>query len=181
MRRAFLAGIIAAAGLLGLTAQSTEAATICDGCSYVGPAMYLGAHDASTSDLSTFQHVLADTDNTEFEDFWVFDITPSASGLASADFTQTTAITGFTGSLDTDGGTDCGAANPGEACGAPALGNLIGTDSGQMWEIVFNLVPGRYIIVASGTMETNSVYTGQVSFVPENLPSQFPWRCSGLA
>ena len=151
MRRTFLAGIIAAAGFLALTTQSTEAATICNGCDYLAPATYLGAHDASTSDLSTFQHVLSDTDNTPFEDFWVFDITPSASGSASADFTQTTAITGFTGTLYTDGGTDCTGAAPGDACGAPALGNVIGTDSGQAWEIVFTLTPGRYIIVASGT------------------------------
>ena len=62
MRRTFLAGAIAAAtvGVLTLGAQSAAAATICNGCNYLSPATYLGAHDASTNDLSTFQHIFSE-------------------------------------------------------------------------------------------------------------------------
>ena len=171
MRRTLLAGAIAAAtvGVLTLGAQSAAAATICDGCNYVSPATYLGAHDASTNDLSTFQHIFTEGEGFGFEDFWVFDITPSASGSASADFTLTTAISGFAGALYNDNGTVC-AGGAGTACGAPALGALIDSDAAVdgKWEIVFSLVPGRYIIVASGTTaDSDSAYTGQVSFEPQ--------------
>lgn len=186
MRRTLLAGAIAAVtvGVLTLTAQSAQAATICNGCNYLEPATYLGAHNAATSDLSTFQHILSDTDNAPFTDYWVFDITPSSMGSASADFTFTTGITGFAGALYEDNGTAC-AGGPGTACGAPQLGALIGSDaagggSDRQWEIIFSLDPGRYIIVASGTTQTNSAYTGQVSFLPQEAPEPISLALFGI-
>jgi PEP-CTERM motif len=169
----FLVGA-AAAGALALGSFSAQAATICSSCDYNGPpATYLGAHNALTADLSTFEHVFSGVPNgTAFSDFWVFDITPDALGSASADFTLTTALAGFTGSLYFDAGSGCGGA-PGSVCASVAVGALIASDSDpspSRFEVTANLAPGRYVIIVDGTTAPppggTSAYTGQLSFVP---------------
>jgi hypothetical protein len=164
---------IAMTGALAIGAQTASAATICNGCDYLAPATYLGAHDATASDLSTFQHVFTGVPgNTPFSDYWVFDVVPAAFGSASADFTVLTFIANFSGALYADGGTIC-AGGPGTACGAPVLGALIATDSDpspSRFEVFADILPGRYIILATGTTGPTftSAYTGQVSFVPSD-------------
>jgi hypothetical protein len=162
--------------LMGLLASATfatgaQAATICSGCDYVGPVgTYLGAHDATTNDLSTFQHLLT-TISTAFTDHWVFDIAPLADASASADFTALAAIAGFTASLYADaGGTTCGA-GAGSGCGVVTVGALIAADSdpsAEQWEIFATLAPGRYILKVDGTTNADgdSTYTGQINFEP---------------
>jgi hypothetical protein len=162
--------------LMGLLASATfatgaQAATVCNFCDYVGPAgTYLGAHDATTNDLSTFEHFLT-TISSAFTDHWVFDIAPLADASASADFTALAAIAGFTASLYADGGgTTCGAA-AGSGCGVVTLGSLLATDSDPspaQWEIFATLAPGRYIIKVDGTTNADgdSTYTGQINFEP---------------
>lgn len=165
--------------LMGLLTSATfatgaQAAVVCNFCDYVDGAAgtYLGTHDATTNDLSSFQHFLTSI-STAFTDQWVFDIAPLADSSASADFTSLAAIFGFTASLYTDGGgTVCGG-GPGSGCAAVTLGALIATDSDaspERWEIVATLAPGRYIIKVDGTTNADgdSTYTGQINFEASN-------------
>lgn len=164
---------VAAAFALGVAVQSAQAATICNACSYVaaGPATFLGAHNAAATDTSTFQHIFnPKVPGAAFTDYWVFDITPAAFGSASANFTFFTGITNFAGALYADTGSNC-PGGPGTACAALApLGIFMGSDSGNNWELVFNLAPGRYVLVVSGTQRENSAYTGQIAFIPRFVP-----------
>ncbi len=164
---------IAAALTIGAAAQTTQAATICNACSYVdgSAATFLGAHNAGTSDLSTFQHIFnPKVPGAAFTDYWVFDIAPAAFGSASANFTITTAIANFAGALYVDTGSNC-PGGPGSGCAALApLGAFIGSDTGNNWEVVFSLAPGRYVLVVTGTQQENSAYTGQISFIPRFVP-----------
>ena len=161
---------VAAAGTLGLGAYSAQAATICSGCDYVdgSPATFLGVHDATTNDLSTFQHIFTAI-STAFTDYWVFDIAPAADSSASADFTALAAIAGFTGDLFTAGaGTACGG-GPGSGCAALVLGALVVADSDpstDRFELIASLAPGQYVIRVTGTTNADgdSAYTGQVNF-----------------
>ncbi|HSN70060.1 MAG TPA: PEP-CTERM sorting domain-containing protein, partial [Steroidobacteraceae bacterium] len=87
----------------------------------------------------------------------------------SANFTVLASIGGFTGTLWTDGGSDC-AGGPGSACASLVPGMTIASDSGNNWSILTSLEPGRYIIQVEGTPNGpgNAAYTGQVAFaVPE--------------
>lgn len=158
----------AAVGALSLGAFSAQAAVICNACDALAPGTYLGAHDAATSDLSTFQHIFAPGAGVNFTDYFVFDITPTALGSASANFTALTAITGFAGALYADGGSVCAGA-AGTACGSVLTGALLASSAGNNWEVLLQLAPGRYVIQATGTTQATSAYTGQVSFreVPE--------------
>jgi hypothetical protein len=161
--------------LMGLLASATfamgaQAATVCSICDYVGPeGTYLGAHDATTNDLSTFQHLLTSV-STAFTDRWVFDVTPLADASASADFTFLASIDGFTASLFHDGGSACGA-GAGSGCASVVLGGFIAGDSDpspEQWELFATLAPGRYVIVVTGTTNADgdSTYTGQINFEP---------------
>lgn len=156
----------------GTLATGAQAATVCNFCDYIGPAgTYLGAHDATTSDLSTFQHIFT-TISTGFADRWVFDIAPLADASASADFTALASIAGFTASLYHDGGSVCGP-SPGDGCAAAPLGAFIQSDldpDADQWKLFTTLAPGRYIIEVTGTTNADgdSAYTGQVSFEASN-------------
>jgi hypothetical protein len=157
-------------------ATGAQANAICSACDYVdgSAGTYLGAHDATTNDLSTFQHIFA-TASTAFTDLWVFDIAPLADATASADFTFLADIIGFTGALyNAAGGTAC-AGGPGSSCAAVVLGGLIASDSdpsSEQFKLLAQLAPGTYIIKVDGTTndlgggKSNSAYTGQIAFVP---------------
>jgi len=160
----------AAIGALALGAQSASAATICSGCEYDegSAATYIGTYDPSTFDNGSFTHSdLAS--GAPFSDFWVFDVAPAGLGSVSANFTVLASIAGFTGTLWTDGGSDCGG-GPGSGCATLVPGMAIASDSGNNWSILMSLEPGRYIIQVEGTPTSagNAAYTGQIAFaVPE--------------
>jgi hypothetical protein len=168
--RRMLVGLAMVGALAGGSAQ---AATICNACDYLAPATYLGSHDATAGDGSTFQHIFTGVAaGTAFTDYWVFDIAPLATGSASADFTSLSLILGFSAELYEDGGTVCGG-GAGTACGAPVLGAFVTGDSDAgpaRWELLADLTPGRYVIVVTGTTGVGppqaSKYTGQIDFVP---------------
>ena len=121
---------VATAGALSLGAFSAQAATICNGCDYVdaAAATYLGVHNGTTNDLSTFQNIFPGLISTAFSNFWVFDIAPTSDGSGSADFTVLAAIAGFTGALWTDAGSVCGG-GPGTGCASVAVGAVVAGDS----------------------------------------------------
>jgi hypothetical protein len=160
---------VAAAGALSLGAFSAQAAVICSGCNYVeaSPATYLGAHNGLTNDLSTYQHIFAPVAGVPFGDHWVFDITPTSDSSNSADVTLLADIVGFTGTLHFDTGSVC-AGGTGSGCASVSVGALIASDSDpdpdRVSLIAFDLAPGRYVFVMSGTTTDNSAYTGQIAF-----------------
>jgi hypothetical protein len=168
----------AAAAVLGIGSMSANATTICNSCAYLSPATYLGAHSAATFDSSTFLHDFQGIAGTAFSDFWVFDIAPTATGSASANYTILAAIAGFTGALYADAGSVCGG-GPGSACASVAVGGLIASDtdpSADNIQILAALNPGRYVLIIDGTTNSNggvgnSKYTGQVAFAPVPEPA----------
>lgn len=167
---------LGAALTLGAMAQA-QAATICAGCDYVdgSQATYLGAHNATTFDASSFRHDPPPRlGNPTFTDYWVFDIAPTARGTASANFTELAPLANFSAALYFFAGPvgACpGAAGTG--CTSNALGAFVkdATPIFEGWAMSFAVVPGRYVIVVSGdALQDNSRYTGQIAFarlVPE--------------
>jgi hypothetical protein len=157
----------AALAALALGAQSAGAVTICSGCEYdeSAAATYIGAYNPTTFDNGSFTHSdLAP--GAPFSDFWVFDVAPAGLASISANFTVLASISGFTGTLWTDGGSDCA----GSSCSTLVPGMAIASSSGNNWSILANLDPGRYIIQVEGTPDGpgNAAYTGQIAFaVPE--------------
>ena len=168
---------LGAALTLGAMAPA-QAVTVCAGCDYVdgSAATYLGLHNSTTFDLSTFTHDPPPRLGTPgFADFWVFDITPDAAVSISADFTSLAPVGNFRGALYFAGaGTTC-AGGAGTGCTAVALGAFIddaATAAGSRdWEILAFLTPGRYVFVIEGdALQDNSAYTGQLAFAPRPVP-----------
>jgi hypothetical protein len=148
-----LAGV-AAVGALALGSQVAQAGTICSGCDYLdgSAGTYLGAHDPTLQDQSTFT-------NTQmapgaFEDMWVFDLDPAGEATINAIFNPFNNVTDFTVSLYADTGSVCAAGTPG-ACSAILFNPIaIATASdGGFVNIDFtSLAAGRYVFVISGSV-----------------------------
>ncbi|MDH3647413.1 MAG: hypothetical protein OER80_11625 [Gammaproteobacteria bacterium] len=173
-----LVGAVAVFGL-ALGVQVSNAATICSGCEAIdgAPGTYLGPYNTITSDHGTFTHTdLVDNvgNMTSFVDFWVFDLDGGGSVSMSANYTTLTGINNFAGTLWSDGGsTNCGSAIP-TGCSVIALGLMLGSASGNNWEILTSLATGRYILEISGETRINgsSAYSGQLGTVVP-LPGAF--------
>jgi hypothetical protein len=169
MKRSLLtAAFVAGVGMLG--AQSAQAAVICSACAPSDPATYLGEHDSTNLDTSTFESPAYD-EGTAIDDFFVFDITPNSASSSSANFTLLAPIVGFSGELYNDGGSVC-AGGADSTCASLLLGGLIASASGQAWEIfVANLAAGRYVLRVFGTAgDPQGLYTGQIAFAPVQVP-----------
>lgn len=160
---------VAAASALSLGAFSTQAAVVCNGCSYAGdPGTFLGVHDGTTNDLSSYQHLFPGIVSTAFTDRWVFDIAPTSDSSNSADYTILAEIIGFTATLHNGTGSVC-AGGPGSLCASVTVGALIASDSDpdpERYSLIATLAPGRYVFVVTGTTNTDgdSAYTGQINF-----------------
>jgi len=151
--KTLLAGV-AAVGALALGSQVAQAATICSGCDYLDASAgtYLGAHDPSLQDQSTFT-------NTQmapgaFTDMWVFDLDPAGEATINAIFNPIGAVAEFTVSLYADTGSVCAAGVPGACSGISFNPTAIATASnGAFVNIDFtSLAAGRYIFVISGSV-----------------------------
>lgn len=140
---------------LGLGAFSAPASanTICNGCDFEGVAEYLGAHDPTTNDQSTYNH---NNITANVNDLWVFDIAPSGVINLTATFNPTNAIANFTVGLfaTTDLGVGCVLKNT--ACttaptlaAAPIATNSPGTFTVALQDIA--LAAGRYAFKITGT------------------------------
>ena len=148
-----LAGVVTI-GALAVGGQVAQAGTICSGCDFLdgNPGTYLGAHDPTFQDQSTFT-------NTQmapgaFEDVWVFDLNPAGEATINAIFNPLGAVADFTVSLYADAGSTCAAGTPG-ACSAILHDAIaIVTDSnGSTVDIGFtSLAAGTYVFVITGTV-----------------------------
>lgn len=105
-----------------------------------------------------------------FDDYWVFNLSPSAVSQLSINFIPKNAITGFTGQIYEASGFACAAA--GTACTPGAIGDLV-TGSGvpgiAFPGLTTPLEAGQYAVRVFGTNNSlQTTYTGQVSFeIPE--------------
>jgi PEP-CTERM motif len=170
-----LSGVVAV-GALAVGSQVAQAGTICSGCDFLdgNPGTYLGAHDPTLQDQSTFT-------NTQmapgaFEDAWVFDLNPAGDATINAIFNPMGAVEDFTVSLHADTGSTCAAGTPG-ACSAVLFdATAIATDTnGGFVNIDFTtLAAGRYVFVITGTVidgPSAESYSGNlntfVAVVPE--------------
>ena len=126
---AFSAGVLASGG--------ASATAICQGCQYqfASPATFLGNMDPTTFDSASFTHT--GLGSGAFDDWWVFNISPAGLGSVNAIFLPTNAVTGFSISLYSLGGsTSCTPVTfPGTSSSIPgvctagtiAAGNLTNT------------------------------------------------------
>lgn len=160
--KALIAAVMLAFGPLASAAVICTPALPCGNYQDQAAATFLGSFNATTRDTATFQHTTL-APNSGFNDFWVFDLTPTADGSVSADFTAFTPIGDFTAALYRDGGSRCDEA----ACVELVLGELIAESVNTLrrFEILMNeLTVGRYVLSIRGIAGDLSVYTGQMSF-----------------
>jgi len=163
---------LTAIAVTGLWASNASAADvpICNGCTYAGAGnIYLGSHDATLQDFSTFQNFTPGTTGSTFSNTWLFNFTPDGQVTLNANFNPTASISGFTVTLYNVSGT-CTAINT--SCTDVTLGSEIaagspGTASSNVsWT---SLTAGLYAFVVEGTVTRTPVqYTGQINTrVPE--------------
>lgn len=129
---------------------TANAAHVCVGCEYEDDATYLGSHDPTVGDGSTFQN--SDMELGNFSNDWVFEIDPAGQGAVNAIFIPTTRISGFSASLY-EASASCGA--PGSTCAA-TLGALVAnanTGPGFVTNLNFiSLAAGHYVFRVTGTV-----------------------------
>lgn len=159
---------VAAIATGGLWASQASAIEICDACEYTG-STYLGLHNATTNDFSTFENTAIGSG--AFTNTWLFSLTPAGRATLNANFNPLGRISGFDVQLFNVTAT-CGAT--GASCTGVTLGSMIadgfpGTASSNIdWT---NLDAGLYAFVITGTVTGTPVqYTGQLNteaVVPE--------------
>ena len=176
---------VAAVGALALGSQVAQAGTICSGCDYLDASAgsYLGAHDPTLQDQSTFT-------NTQmapgaFEDSWVFDFDPGGEATINAIFNPMSAVTDFTISLYADAGSICDAGTPG-ACSAilhDAIAIATASDGGVVNIDFTSLAAGRYVFVISGSVidgPSAESYSGNLNTFAPTVPEPGSLALLGL-
>ena len=119
------------AAVLFLNVGAAQAAVICTGCEYIGPAgTHIGTYNPAAGDTGTYQNtgvtVMAPSSTTAGSSM----IASGGSGSVSADFTDGFGFTGFTGGLYAAGApVTCTAGAPPQGCTAATLGALIQGDT----------------------------------------------------
>lgn len=179
-----LAGVVAV-GALALGGQAAQAAVICSGCDYLDASAgsYLGAHDPTLQDQSTFTNTAMAPG--AFEDMWVFDLDPAGEATINAIFSPFGNVTDFTVSLYADTGSTCAAGTPG-ACSAILFDPIaIATDAnGGFVNIDFtSLAAGRYVFVISGTVidgPSDESYSGNLNTFAGVVPEPGSLALLGL-
>jgi hypothetical protein len=163
-----------ATALLGLLGTTSQASVICAGCEYgEGAGSFLGRFNALSRDLATFTHT--GVGEGAFDDFWVFEVTPTAAMSVSADFTTLAPILGFFGELFRDNGSVCA----GFDCSSIALGERLARSdaSGRRFEIDEGLIAflpqGRYVLHIGGLGNpfNGGAYSGQIAFFGIAIPT----------
>jgi hypothetical protein len=171
---------VAAVAVAGLWSVQASAASICTFCAYNGDT-YLGAHNTTTSDFSTFFNNDPAPEGSSFADTWLFSIAPAGESTLSADFNPLEFISGFDIKLYNVTAT-CGAA--GTSCTGVVLGSLIvdGSTAGNVSNIDWTaLGAGLYAFVVSGTVEDSPVqYTGQLNTRAREVPEPGTLALLGL-
>jgi hypothetical protein len=185
----------AAVASLAMLATHASAAIICAGCAYVGgfndsigtgTGTYLGAHNATTFDISPgffgeFNTIAA---ATSFNHTWLFDFAPAGSASVNANFlSPPDTISGFLVELFTVNSATCGAT--GSACTAVSLGasQATGVNVGNSSNIGFTaLAAGSYAFVVSGTaLNRDAQYSGQLATAPQRIPEPATLALVGMA
>jgi PEP-CTERM motif len=179
-----LAGV-AAVGALALGGQVAQAAVICSGCDYLDASAgsYLGAHDPTLQDQSTFTNTLMAPG--AFSDMWVFDLDPAGFATINAIFNPIGAVTGFTVSLHADTGSVCAAGSPGACSSISFNAAAIASDTdGGFVNIDFtSLAAGRYVFVISGTVidgPSAESYSGNLNTFAPTVPEPGSLALLGL-
>jgi hypothetical protein len=176
IKLAAIGALLSAGALLG---GAASAATICTGCDYLDAAVgsYLGAHDPSTQDQSTFS-------NTQmaagaFTNYWVFDLDPAGEATMNVIFNPFANVTGFRVELFDGTGSVCAAntANTAGACSSIVLaGGPIaqGTTGSGLSDIPFtSLLAGRYVMRVVGNVingPSAESYTGNLNTFVNEVP-----------
>ena len=187
-----IGGIAVAVGL-ALFSQFSTGAVICNSCEVLdGQAgTYVGLYNPALLDSGSFQHTDLQADvgqDTPFNDFLVFDLTPAGEVALAAFYGQIAPVFNFTGALWTDGGSTCNTASLPGACSAivPGTQLALAGDPGGGWSpLAGPCCPASgYIIQVSGTTSAAgpSTYRGTLGTgstqVP--LPSSFALVALGL-
>jgi hypothetical protein len=146
---------------------------------YSGPYTFLGNLTVPPGIPNSIAFARDQNDPTQpfpigaFDDYWVFNLSPTATSQLSINFIPKNAITGFTGQLYEASGFDCA----GDTCSTiGTIGDLIsgsGVPGIAFPGITTDLVAGQYAVRVFGTNvgtsgQNQTTYTGQVSFqIPE--------------
>ena len=156
-----------ALGFVALTGSTASAATICSGCNFEGTSQYLGIHNPTALDQSTYVHDLI---MANFSDAWLFNINPAGAVDLTATFNPTDGMTGFTVTLYNLVSSTCGAIDT--ACTAFALGAPIASNTPGSFALALqniSLLPNRYAFVIGGNIApatSTRSYSGNLSVSP---------------
>jgi hypothetical protein len=185
----YLTGILSVAALAvaGLASSEADAAQICTGCAYTGNT-YLGTHNPTTSDQSTFTHQFG-TGAGSFTDTWAFTINPAGAATINGIFLPTASISNFLVRLyETTAPTNCAVAN-GASCTSLTLGNLLatGTPSNSFQSTIapIGLSAGTYAFVVTGTYAASTTgfannYSGNLNTGTSRVPEPGSLALLGL-
>jgi hypothetical protein len=171
---------------LGLGVMSTPASanTICNGCDFEGVAEYLGVHNPTTSDQSTYNH---NNITANVDDLWVFDISPAGVVNLTATFNPTNAISNFTvGLFATTSAGVCATLNTACATVPTLAGAAIATNAPGTFTVALQdvaLAAGRYAFRITGTYINKpgeESYAGNLNTFTEQVPEPASLSLLGL-
>jgi hypothetical protein len=170
----------------GLVASgSALAAPVCDpACVVTGgsaASVYFGNYNATTFDAGGFRH--NDLASGVFNDYWVFDFTPTGTAEVSASFNPSTFVTGFSWSIRSLF-TDNGCSVVGASCGAVTLGSNVLLSGIAGVNGSATLTAGRYQLYITGNnVGTAGIaqYSGEMSTRVNTVPEPGSLALVGLA
>lgn len=170
---------LASVAALGLASVPAANANI----EYAGQYTYLGSFTVppGTPNSQSFSRDQQDGFPTgSFDDYWVFDLSPAATGQLSVNFVPIGAIAGFTGGIYAASGFTCGV-----TCAGGTIGGVIVSSGtpGIFAGIQGGLPAGQYAVRVQGTNNANpnqTSYTGQVAFQARPVPEPGSLALLGL-
>jgi hypothetical protein len=170
---------------LGIAALVLATTSVHANVEYAGQYTYLGDFTVppGTPNSESFSRSQSDGFPTgAFDDYWVFNLSPSATGQLSVNFVPIGSISGFMGGIYSASGFTCTTA--GSVCTAGTVGGLIG-EAGVptiFAGIEGSLPAGQYAVLVQGTNNNGQTsYTGQVAFVTNAIPEPTSLALAGLA
>lgn len=164
----------AIASTLGVAALAFGSIAAHASVDYAGQYTYLGNFTVppGTPNSEAFTHGQQSTapfPSGTFDDRWVFNLSPSSSGVLSADFVPPGAVTGFTASIYNASGFTCPQPVPtGVVCTGGTLGSVVGTQTANKIDVAGELPAGQYVLQFTGTSNGSQTnYSGQIAFLAE--------------